>query len=147
MGMRSSIIAVAVVAAGFVATGSPAAAQQGGSEIARPSFQIRTVSDLATLCGARAGAVNAEAAIYSCYGFLTGVGQYHAATRPVGGPRPPLFCPPNPPPSLAQVATGFTAWARGNPQFADERAVDGLVRWAALTYPCPPAPIPPPRRY
>lgn len=133
MSVRSSVIAA--VAVGLVAASGPAAAQG-----APASFQLRTVSDLAALCGARAGEPNAEAAVYLCHGFLTGVGQYHAATRRPGTPYPPLFCPPDPPPSLGQAAAGFAAWARGNPQLAQERAVDGLVRWAQMTYPCSSAP-------
>jgi hypothetical protein len=135
MSVRSATV-VAATALGLTAMTGPAAAQ---GTIAPASFEVRTTSDLAALCGARAGEANAEAAVYLCHGFLTGVGQYHAATHPIGGRRPPLFCPPSPPPSLAQAAAGFSAWARANPQFAGERAVDGLVRWAQATYPCPTA--------
>lgn len=127
-------LVTATMAAGLAAASNPAAAQVG---VAPESFQVRTVSDLAALCGTRAGETNAEAAIYLCHGFLTGVGQYHTATRRPSSPYPPLFCPPDPPPSINQAAAGFTAWARGNPQFGLEPAVDGLVRWARQTYPCP----------
>lgn len=127
-------LVAAAVAAGLAAAGGPAAAQGG---VAPESFELRTVSDLAAVCGARAGEANAEAAIYLCHGFLTGVGQYHTATRRPSSPYPPLFCPPDPPPSINQAAAGFTAWARGNPQFGLDPAVDGLVRWAQQTYRCP----------
>lgn len=123
----------AAMAAGLAAASNPAVAQGG---VAPASFQVRTVSDLAALCGARAGETDAEAAIYLCHGFLIGVGQYHAATRRPGSPYPPLYCLPDPPPSLNQTAAGFATWARNNPQFGLEPAVDGLVRWAQQTYPC-----------
>jgi hypothetical protein len=132
MSVRASVIAA--TAASCLAASSGSVAAQGVP--APASFQIRTVSDLAALCGARAGQANADAAVYLCHGFMIGAGQYHAATRRVGTSHPPLFCPPNPPPSLNQAAAGFTSWARANPQFAGERAVDGLIRWAQLTYPC-----------
>ena len=139
--MRSFSIG-AMAAAGLAAMGSPAAAQ---GEIAPTSYQMRSVSDLAALCSARPGGAKAEAAIHLCHGFLTGVGQYHAATRRIGSPRPPLFCPPDPPPTLTQASAGFSTWARSNPQFAGEPAVDGLVRWAQATYPCSSASITPRR--
>ena len=44
---------------------------------------------------------------------------------------------PNPAPSVAQAGLGFAAWARQNPQHANDPAPDGLLRWAQSTYPCP----------
>lgn len=132
--MNTRWFVAAAVAAGLAVAGGPASAQGG---VAPASFQLRTVSDLAAVCGARAGETNAEAAIYLCHGFLAGVGQYHTATRRPGTPHPPLYCPPDPPPSINQTAAGFAAWARANPQFTLEPAVDGLIRWAQRTYPCP----------
>jgi hypothetical protein len=72
-----------------------------------------------------------------CQGYLTAAGQYHTSLHPAGGPRRPLFCVPNPPPSVAQSGLGFAAWARQNPQHANEPALDGLLRWAQSAYPCP----------
>ena len=31
----------------------------------------------------------------------------------------------------------FASWARENPQYSQEPALDGLFRWARTTYPCP----------
>jgi hypothetical protein len=132
MSVRASVIAV--TAAICLAASSGPAAAQGAP--APANFQVRTVADLAALCGASPGQATAEAARYLCHGFLIGVGQYHSATRRTGTAYPPLFCPPSPPPSLNQAGAGFTAWAGANPQFSGERAVDGLIRWAQLTYPC-----------
>jgi len=42
---------------------------------------------------------------------MAGVGQYHAAMYPVGGPRPPPFCLLNPAPSRVQVVAGCASLA------------------------------------
>lgn len=141
---RSSISAAVVAATLAVATAAPpmpAAAQAGATPTAaaaapRAAFEARTVADLATLCGASPQAPDYASAVAFCHGFLQGAGQYHAVTTQPGSGRAPLFCPPNPPPTRAQAAEAFVAWARANPRYAGERAVDGLARWAHATYPC-----------
>jgi hypothetical protein len=141
--MSRSLILAAVTATLAVAAAAPtpAAAQAGAmpatAAVPRATFEARTVSDLATLCGTSPQAPEYASAIAFCHGFLQGAGQYHAVTTQPGSGRAPLFCPPTPPPTRAQVAGAFVAWARGNPQHAGERAVDGLARWARATYPCP----------
>ena len=75
---------------------------------------------------------------YFCVGFLSGSGQYHGATHPVGGARPPLFCVPDRLAKACRRSRGFVSWARSHPEFAQEGAADGLVRFAAQSYPCPP---------
>ena len=81
-----------------------------------------------------------EAATGYCRGFMTGVGQYNADMTGGGGRDSPIFCLPNPSPTLEAAQASFAAWAQANPQYAGERAADGLMRWAATTYPCPMAP-------
>lgn len=99
-----------------------------------------TVAELAEICAIGPEAAEYTAASFFCRGFLAGVGQYHGATHPVGRGPQPIFCVPSPPPSLRDAAAGFVAWARANPQHAAEAAVDGLMRYAAATWPCPPEP-------
>lgn len=100
----------------------------------------RTVAQLAEVCAIGPTSPEYTAATFYCRGFLSGVGQYHAAMHPVGHGRPPIFCVPDPPPALGSAVSGFVAWAAANPQHAGEAAVDGLMRYAAATWPCPPAP-------
>ena len=97
----------------------------------------RTVAELAEVCAIPETAPDFTAASFFCRGFLAGVGQYHAAMHPEGARRPPIFCVPTPPPTLRDAVGGFVAWARANPQHATEAAVDGLMRYAAATWPCP----------
>jgi len=81
-----------------------------------------------------------EAATGYCRGFMTGAGQYNADMTASRGGDAPLFCLPSPSPTLEAAQASFAAWAQANPQYAGERAVDGLMRWAAATYPCPMVP-------
>lgn len=87
---------------------------------------------LAELCAA----ANPAAQGY-CRGFLIGAGQYHATITAPGG-LDPLFCLPAPAPSVDQAQAAFVVWARANPQHANERAIDGVMRWAASAFPCAP---------
>ena len=99
-----------------------------------------TAGRLAEFCAAGGGtdAVNA-AAIGYCRGFLIAAGQYHAEMT-ARGARPPVFCLPEPSPTIKAAQASYVAWAQGNPQYASDKALIGLMRWAADTYPCPTSP-------
>jgi hypothetical protein len=134
-------VALALVLAGS-ATLPPSAIAQGSS--APPSSAIvthvQTTSELAAVCDPTWGGVPRLEAIAYCQGFLTSFGQYHTLLYPQGGPARPLFCVPQPGPTVAQSGLAFAAWARGNPQYGNEPALDGLLRWAQATFPCPASP-------
>jgi hypothetical protein len=102
-----------------------------------------TVTELAAVCGLPPEAPEHVAASHFCAGFLAGAGQFHAALYPLDAARRPIFCLPDPPPPLREVAAAFVAWARNNPQHAGESAVDGLMRFANQAYPCPSEARPP----
>ena len=100
---------------------------------------VQTVADLAAVCDpAWTGLPRLEAIAY-CQGFLTSAGQYHSLLYPRNGPARPLFCVPTPGPSIAQSGLAFANWARQNPTRGGEPALDGLLRWAQASYPCPAA--------
>lgn len=100
------------------------------------NFQLRNAQDLADLCAVPDGDPMVEAARGFCYGFLSGAGEYHRAIHL--GPRDkPLICPPEPKPTRAEAAQGFVDWARANPQYMKETAIDALFRFAMAKYPCP----------
>lgn len=121
--------AVLALAVGAGAASAQTAGQAAGSPPAAASAV--TTAALAELC-----ASDVETARGYCRGFLVGVGQYHTeVTRPGG--RAPIFCLPDPAPTLEAAQASFAAWSRANPQHGGEKAVDGLLRWAAATYPCP----------
>jgi len=106
----------------------------------RPVDHVQTVTDLAAMCDpTTTGVVRLEAIAY-CQGFLTSAGQYHALMNPPGRPVRPLFCVPNPGPTIAQSGIAFARWARENPSHANEPALDGMLRWAQASFPCPAEP-------
>jgi opacity protein-like surface antigen len=138
--MRTTRLATAALAALLLSWASgPAAAQAPAAQapLAEEDFRSGTTGDLADLCGASANDPMRAAAIGWCHGFILATAQYHstiAARRTAGHP---LYCIPTDSPTFDQVRASFVAWARANPQFEKERAVDGLLRFAAVTYPCP----------
>lgn len=123
--------AIALAAAGCAFAAQPAAAQ---GQAATPLF---TTGELARACGPAADDANALAARSVCYAVMVAVGQTHAIyTSGRQAPRP-VFCLPDPSPSLEQVSARFVSWAAANPQHAGTRAAEGVLRFAAATYPCP----------
>ncbi|MGG5889762.1 Rap1a/Tai family immunity protein [Falsiroseomonas sp. HC035] len=76
------------------------------------------------------------AAIAYCRGFLVGAGQYHEASTARGG-LTPMFCLGEVTPTVEQAQAAFVAWSRGNPRYAGDRAIDGVMRWASSAFPCP----------
>ena len=108
------------------------------AQTAAPAGGVST-GQLAELCSQGGGSdVLAAASVGYCRGFLIGVGQFHAeATQPQRG-RPPIYCIPEISPTIEQAQASFVAWVRAHPDQASEKAVVGLLRWAAATHPCPP---------
>ncbi len=118
----------------------PGASAQTPPTAAAHVTDVRTVSDLASVCQpSSTGVVRLESIAY-CQGFITAAGQYHASLNPPGRSSRPMFCPPDPRPTVAQAGVAFAAWAGANPGRAGEPALDGLLRWAGETYPCPATP-------
>ena len=74
-----------------------------------------------------------------CFAVLVTVGQAHAMYTSGRRDARPAFCMPNPSPTLETVSAGFVAWAAAHPQYAEIRAVEGVLRFANATYPCTPA--------
>jgi len=78
------------------------------------------------------------AAVNYCHGFLMATGQFHTTlTRPGGGVQP-MYRLPSPLPTVSDITAAFVTWARANPQYAGESAVEGVVRFATAASPCPP---------
>ncbi len=132
---RMTWLPAAIVAIGL---GAGPAMAQGTTTMAEPV----STATLASICAATSP--NAESPLTAyCRGFMVGAGQYHHAVSVATGRR--VFCLPEPSPTIENVQQAFVAWARANTQHGQERAVDGLMRFAAATYPCPPEPAPAPR--
>jgi hypothetical protein len=129
--MRRTTWLGAIIGASALAAG-PAMAQGTGA-VAEPV----TTAALASICAATSP--NAESPLTAyCRGFMVGAGQYHNAISAASGRR--IFCMPQPGPTIENVQQAFVTWARANTQYGQDRAVDGLMRFAATTYPCPAQP-------
>ncbi|MEN0074896.1 MAG: Rap1a/Tai family immunity protein [Paracraurococcus sp.] len=114
----------------------PAAAQT----ISPETFRGGRTSDLAALCAASGQDALSQAALGYCQGFVVSAGQYHRALTAEGGVQRPNFCLPTPSPTFDQARQAFVQWARANPEHGAEPAIDGLMRFAVASYPCPAAP-------
>ncbi|MBR0649368.1 hypothetical protein GXW78_06820 [Roseomonas terrae] len=127
---------LALALAGALAA-SPAVAQGQAAGGAPAAF---TTADLARLCGPAADNANAMALRPACFAALVTIGQTHSLYTT--GPRAqrPIFCLPDPTPALDRVAADFVSWAAANQQHSGARAAEGVLRFAAATYPCPAAP-------
>lgn len=104
-----------------------------GLPVAHAQGRGVTTDTLATACAEAARDAPSATAVGFCRGFMAGAGQYHLE---ISTDRPAIFCLPTPSPSFEAAQASFVAWARANPQYGGEQAVDGLMRWAAATYPC-----------
>ena len=134
---KAALLAALLAGPALVPAASAQAPMSSTPASPAPITDVRTVGDLASVCQpSSTGVVRLESIAY-CQGFLTAAGQYHAALNPPGRNARPAFCPPEPRPTVAQAGVAFAAWAQGNPQRAAEPALNGLLRWAAETYPCP----------
>ena len=105
------------------------------AQVTRENFVLRTTGDFVALCGVSRDDPNAIAAIHFCEGYLVGLDHFAEVTgRPFRGS---LYCPPaDLKMSRDQVVATVVAWHRKNPGPAAEAPFDGIVRWAAATWPC-----------
>lgn len=128
--------AFALLAAGALAA-TPALAQGQAAGGAPAHF---TTADLARLCGPHADNANTSALRPACYAALISIGQVHSLYTTGQRAQPPIFCLPEQTPTLDSVSAAFVSWAAANQQYSTARAAEGVLRFAAATYPCPAAP-------
>lgn len=97
-------------------------------------FSLKTGSDLVDLC-----AVPDNDPLYSeaksfCFGFFSGAMHFHRAL--VRGPDiDPLVCPGRPV-SRAEAIAVFLDWAKANPDYLNEDAIQAAMRAAVEEWPC-----------
>lgn len=98
-------------------------------------FRVRSTADLVEICSVPPNDAMHAAAIGFCHGY--GVGAFHYYQASVSGPEgKPFVCLPDPPPSRTEALQMFLTWARENPQYMGEPAVETLFRWLAGKWPC-----------
>jgi hypothetical protein len=96
------------------------------------NFTVENTRDLAALCTVAEGHPLHDAAIHFCHGYL--VGAYHYHVKSTAGQ--PIVCMPDPEPSRNETIQEFIAWAIDNSQYLDEEAVDAMLRWLVMRFPC-----------
>lgn len=107
--------------------------------LSEEQFLIDTAGDLATLCLTQSSDPNFAAAIHMCHGFIIGAHHMHEAFEAGwGGQGQGVYCVPETgAPSRNEVATEFATWVRQTPAAASGEAIDALMEWAVVRFPCP----------
>ena len=119
------------LAAALIA-GSPANALDANN------FRLNSTGDLVALCSADPSAHDYVAAIHFCHGFAAGAYQYYSMLAGAV-PEARYVCVPDPPPTRSEAIAGFIDWAKRNPRYTSDKAVDSIFRYLSERYPCTPA--------
>lgn len=96
-------------------------------------YKAHTAAELVRVCSAQTSDGDYATAIAFCHGVLAGAYGFYVSSTPVAQR---FVCAPDPAPRRSQVADGFVAWAKKNPQYMKDGAIDTLFRFAAEAYPC-----------
>lgn len=98
-------------------------------------FYVRTTGDLINLCSTPPNDPLHVAAVNFCEGFVVGAYQYHTLSVAVEG-RPPLVCPPSPPPTRDENVLRFIEWGRSHDAVLAKPPVAGMFEFLAERFPC-----------
>ncbi|HMO47302.1 MAG TPA: Rap1a/Tai family immunity protein [Rubrivivax sp.] len=102
--------------------------------MAQEHYGLHNAAELARLCSTPASAGDHVTAVSFCHGVLAGAYGYFLSATPAADR---FVCAPSSPQvTRAQVADGFVAWLKANPQYGNDGAIDALFRYAAGAYPC-----------
>ena len=126
--MRKLTFVTAVVTLSIVFSAARAA-------VTEENFQIDTTKDLIALCSVDASDPNAVAAIHMCHGYVMGLVHFHILiNRALEGS---VFCLEDAQrPTRDEAIAILVAWSRQHPEHDSKEAANGVVLWAAETYPC-----------
>jgi hypothetical protein len=127
MGKASTVLAVALVAAGAGA----AAAQPAPLDPGR--FEVRSLGDLVEICRIGSNSPHSLEAVGYCNGYGRGALDDRRAVVPANAP--PLFCAPAGT-EPGTMRARFVAWADANPARLAGPAVEGVFAFLAATFPC-----------
>ncbi|MEM1276647.1 MAG: Rap1a/Tai family immunity protein [Pseudomonadota bacterium] len=124
--------AKAVCAAAF-AIGLWAAPAHSAEEA---NFLIDTTGDLAALCAVTPENPRYPSAIHMCQGYMLGVHHFHEALA--AELEDDIYCAEgvDPRPTRNEIMASFVAWVSANPEAAKSEALDGMLQWAAISFPC-----------
>jgi len=105
------------------------------AKVTDENFGLDTLRDLIALCGVDAEDPYAVAAIHMCHGYMMGLVHFHIMMdRALEGR---IYCMEGAKrPTRDQAIGMLVIWSRAHPEYDSLEAVDGVVQWAADTYPC-----------
>lgn len=118
------------------------------SPVTTDNFLLRNTADLVSLCNAQPSDPNRIAAIHFCQGFILGIRHYDDTSQ--NALKDNFYCQDQRV-TRDQGMAMYVKWHLDHPQYQSEAPLDGVVRWAMATWPCPQEPIQskpsaPPRR-
>ncbi len=105
------------------------------ANVTEENFVLDTTRDLIALCGVDAEDPNAVAAIHMCHGYFVGLTHFHILMgRALEGS---IYCMEDAErPTRDQSIAMLVEWSRAHPEHDSMEAIDGVLQWAADTYPC-----------
>src|SRR4051812_46877713 len=115
-----------IVAVALLVAGTAVAADSN-------TLQLRNTEDLVRVCSTAQEDVHYLNAVGFCHGVLVGAYRYYDS---IAKPATRYICPPNPIPTRVKVMDDFVRWAKANPAYMKDSAVDTLFRYLGQTYPC-----------
>ncbi len=105
------------------------------ANVTEENFALDTTRDLVALCGVDAADPNAMSAIHMCHGYFTGIVHFHKLMGDALEGK--VFCmKAKGEPTRDQAVAMLVEWSRAHPEHDSMEAIDGVLRWAADTYPC-----------
>ncbi len=99
-------------------------------------FDIHTLRDLAASCTLRNDNPYYVAGTSLCAGYEAAVLDFHLLDTMGSRHNKRKVCLPTPAPSRRQSVIGLVSWLQSNPQYLDEPAASGVLRYFINTYPC-----------
>ncbi|MEZ5573489.1 MAG: Rap1a/Tai family immunity protein [Halioglobus sp.] len=124
------LLSIALCGALWIAPGAVNAADGYTLE----SMKLNSASDLVDVCTVEPTNDQYEAALAFCYGFFEGAIRYHQAITG-SDTHKELVCAPSGTTRL-QAVDVFVAYMQGNPQYANEEAIDAIFRALMARWPC-----------
>ncbi|WP_288048994.1 Rap1a/Tai family immunity protein [Acidiphilium sp.] len=99
-------------------------------------LDIHNLRDLALACTLRNDNPYYVAGTSLCAGYEAAVLDFHLLDTMGSRHNKRKVCLPNPAPTRRQSVAGLVSWVQSNPQYLDEPAASGVLRYFINTYPC-----------
>jgi len=119
-------------------TGTALVGMSAGAAIAATpdNFEVRSTSDLVTICSEDQHDAVSAAATGFCHGYVVGVFRTIERVQQAR-PSARMFCMPPSPPNRVQAIGAFVDWAKARPDELEKQPTEGIADYLAATYPCP----------